>query len=233
MKYLNQLYQNVISLNQQIVDEGLVKLTWGNASGIDRVNERIVIKPSGIDVSKLEPSDLSKVTLSTGVNLKGGKPSVDTPTHIQIYKHFEEVNYVIHTHSKYCTAFAQARRPINCYGTTHADYFYGDIPVVYDLLENEVKNDYEKKVGLSIVNYFRDNKIDYKLMPGCLLPNHGVYVWGASKKQALENAIVIEEIAELAFLSEKIRVCDHKLPKFLLDKHFDRKHGSTKYYGQG
>jgi L-ribulose-5-phosphate 4-epimerase len=230
MNYSKKLSQNVIELNKGIVEEGLVKLTWGNASGRDKHNN-IIIKPSGIDVNTLKKEHLSIVNINSGKKIKGLKPSVDTPTHIELYNNFPEVNYVVHTHSQYCTAFAQAKRPIYCFGTTHADYFYGNIPVVYDLLKKEIKNNYEKNLGLSIVNYFIDKKIDYRQMPGCLLPDHGVYVWGSTKQQALENAIVIEEVAKLAFLSEKI-ISNTTLSKNLLDKHFFRKHGIKKYYGQ-
>ena len=231
MKSLKQLYQNVIELNQKIVSEGLVKLTWGNASGIDRINNRVIIKPSGIDVHELKVFDLSKVSIKTGKLIKGKTPSVDTPTHLEIYKNFNDVNFIIHTHSQYCTAFAQSKRPIFCFGTTHADYFNGKIPVVYDLQKNEIENNYEKNIGLSIVNYFIDKNISYTEVPGCLIPGHGVYVWGKTKQQALENAIVIEEVAKLAYLSENI-IGTKLLSDNLLKKHFYTKHGSQKYYGQ-
>jgi L-ribulose-5-phosphate 4-epimerase len=219
-----------VRLNQQIVDQGLVILTWGNGSIIDRDRGLIYIKPSGVNVNVLVDDDISVVDINTNKHISGKKPSVDTSIHTEIYRHFNHIDTIIHTHSLYGTAYAQARRPIPCLGTTHADYFHGEIPVVYDLTPEEVAYNYEQNTGRSIVHYFMDHDIDHTHMSGCLVPSHGVFVWGRSN--ALEAAIVLEHVAKLAYMTSNIDPNLAPVSDHLTDKHFLRKHGEGKYYGQ-
>ena len=221
-----------VKLNRNIVEHGLVKLTWGNGSVFDRDNETVYIKPSGVDVFDMIVNDISNVNMD-GVHLSGKKPSVDTDIHLELYKSvtFNSINSIVHTHSKYCTIFAQMQSDIPALGTTHADYFYGAIPVVDQLTPDEIENDYEKNTGRSVVNHFIKNKINPLSIPAALLPQHGLLTWGETADKALENAIVAELCAEMAY--KQLQLCSKKhMNNHLLNKHFLRKHGTTKYYGQ-
>jgi L-ribulose-5-phosphate 4-epimerase len=225
------LERNTVRLNKQIVDKGLVILTWGNGSIIDPEQKQIYIKPSGINVKQLTETDISVVDFD-GHTIRGKKPSVDTQTHIELYKGFKGIGSVIHTHSLYCTIFAQLQEDIPCLGTTHADYFYGDIPVVDPLDDDQINNDYEKNTGISIVKYFTSNKIDPLHIPAALVPRHGVFVWGRNDLEAMENAIAAEHVAKMAYMQRQYDCIAEPIHQTLLDKHFLRKHGDTKYYGQ-
>ena len=222
--------KHIIQLNRRILEEGLVVLTWGNASIIDRTNSEVYIKPSGIDVHNMTEDDVSVVDLK-GNLLRGKKPSVDIPTHLELYKKFP-TDCIIHTHSLYCTIFAQLQQDIPCLGTTHADYFYGNIPVVDPLDDDQIDNDYEKNTGTSIVEYFTRNKINPLHVPAALIPCHGIFVWGRDDAHAMENAIVAEHIAKMAYMQHVADPICESINKTLLDKHFKRKHGKSKYYGQ-
>ena len=236
--------KHVIELNKRILEEGLVVLTWGNASVIDRANSEVYIKPSGIDVHSMTEDDVSVVDIK-GNLLRGKKPSVDTPTHLELYKNFN-TNCIIHTHSLYGTVFAQARSAIPCLGTTHADYFYGDIPCVDLLPPDSIKKNYEKNIGTGIINFFNTNKIAPLRIPACLIPCHGVIVWGPSPVQTFENAVVLEFVAKMAHKQiqlpqytppgRSVKMAEYypggEMPGHLLNKHFLRKHGKYKYYGQ-
>jgi len=237
MKRLETMLKKLIKTNQALINEGLVILTWGNASCRTKSGDRMYIKPSGVPFEELMTRDIATVDLKTGRHLKGKKPSVDTPTHLALYNAFPAINSIVHTHSKYCTIFAQAKLDIPCFGTTHADYFYGPIPVVEDLTEEEIQTDYEKNTGLKIIDHFTTRNISPMSVKAALSPAHGVFVWGSSMEEALECAIVLENIAEMAYktlvLTRPMRynrtvTCDSAL----LDKHFLRKHGDKKYYGQ-
>jgi len=228
---MNDLHK-LVQVNKRLKEEKLVISTWGNASCRFDDNN-IYIKPSGVPFSDLTEEKLSKIDLKTEIHLSGLKPSVDTPTHLILYKAFPEVKAIIHTHSKYCTIFAQAKISIPCMGTTHADYFYGEVPVVRDLSPQEIEHEYERNTGLKIVEYFKEKNISPREMPAALSPSHGVFVWGDSLDNALKTAVVLENIAEMAY--KTINLCYNKLVEFdenLLNKHFLRKHGSQKYYGQ-
>ena len=227
------MLNKLIEINKSLKKEGLVIFTWGNASCRSHEKDNIFIKPSGIPFEDLIEKNISKVNLSTGTHIEGLKPSVDTPTHIILYNAFSEVNAIIHTHSKYCTIFAQSKMSIPCLGTTHADYFYGNIPVVGDLLSKEIDKDYEKNTGLKIVQYFKENNISPTQMKAALSPSHGVFVWGENLDEALKNAIILENIAEMSY--KTLQLCYNRPVEFdlnLLNKHFLRKHGHKKYYGQ-
>jgi len=224
--------KKLIEVNQRLIKEKLVIFTWGNASFRTSSNT-IYIKPSGVPFKDLTEEKMSEVALDSKMHLKGNKPSVDTPTHIELYNNFSSVNAIIHTHSKYCTIFAQAKKNIPCLGTTHADYFYGDIPVVNELSAQKIKQNYEENTGAQIAEYFLANNIDPLQIPAALSPSHGVFVWGHNLDHAIKNAIVLENIAEIAY--KTLTLCyndDIKFDRILLDKHFLRKHGSKKYYGQ-
>ena len=225
------LETNTVRLNKQIVNRGLVILTWGNGSIIDPVQEEIYIKPSGVNTKQLTEKDISVVDFD-GHTLRGKKPSVDVQTHIEIYKGFKNIGSIIHTHSLYCTIFAQLQEDIPCLGTTHADYFYGKIPVVDMLYDDQINKDYEKNTGTSIVKYFLSNKIDPLHVPAALVPCHGVFVWGRDHFEAIENAIVAEHVAKMADMQRVADPICECINKTLVDKHFLRKHGDTKYYGQ-
>ena len=224
--------KEIIRAYKKIVDEKLVILTWGNVSY--RKNKSVFITPSGVSLSELSESKIVKVNLNGTYDKSQLKPSVDTNIHLEIYNNFEKVGSVIHTHSQYATSFAQAKQPIPCLGTTHADYFYGDIPVVGDLTEDEINNDFEKNIGKKVVDFYAKNDVNYLQMKAILLPNHGSLVWGETIDEAVENAIVLEEVAKMAYRSLNLINInnDGKMDKNLLDKHFLRKHGDTKYYGQ-
>ena len=225
-----ELKNKVLNANKWIVDKKLVELTWGNVSAYNRNNNQIYIKPSGVALDKTTAEQISVLT-SEGHRLDGLKPSVDTPTHIALYKHFETIECVIHTHSKYSTIFAQAGREIPCLGTTHADYFNGPIPCIAAPSAQNVEQDYEMNTGLIICKHFDENNVDYKYMNACLVSGHGVFVWGSSVDKALENAYVLELVAEMAYKTLMLNPLA-TLEDYILDKHFMRKHGKTKYYGQ-
>jgi len=224
------LKQKVLDANKWIVNKNLVELTWGNVSFCDRENNKVIIKPSGVVLDQMAPHQISCVDLE-GNLLSGNKPSVDTPTHIELYKSFPNINCVIHTHSKYATIFAQAYRAIPCLGTTHADYFYGDIPCIPPPDPRGVLNAYEKNTGKSINEFYKVSKIDYNKVQACVVAGHGPFVWGNTINQTLEHAYVLEIVAEYAYKSLILNP-DSILPQYILDKHFLRKHGDNKYYGQ-
>ena len=223
--------EEVLLLNRKIKELGLVFMTWGNVSCLSVDKKNIIIKPSGIDLSLATPEDMSVVNLKTKALVSGKKQSVDTDIHIELYRNFKNVECVIHTHSKYATLLAQMKLDIKCTGTTHADYFDGSVPVVYDLKESEIENNYESNLGISIVKYFKNNQIDPVRVSAALLPSHGPIVWGKSKKQALENARVLEFVSELYYY-QLASGCKSTIDNVLLRKHYDRKHGKRSYYGQ-
>ena len=229
----DKLKERVLAANLALVDAGLVVLTWGNASGADRDTGVIAIKPSGVSYDKLTVDDIVVLSLETGEIVDGcGRPSSDTPTHLHLYREFPGVNGVVHTHSVNATAFAQALRPIPCYGTTHADNFYGEIPVTRKMTSDEVATDYELNTGRVIVERFREGAIDPDSIPGVLLASHAPFAWGTSVEKAVENAIVLEFTAQIALAGFALASNMEPIPPYLLDKHFLRKHGPRAYYGQ-
>jgi L-ribulose-5-phosphate 4-epimerase len=230
---MNREIEDCLSLNKSLKENNLVKLTWGNASVLSEDGKSIVIKPSGVNFSDLTYSQLCIVDLYSGRLISGMKPSVDTAIHLEIYKAFPEIKSIIHSHSKFATSWAQALEPIPILGTTHADYFLGDVPVARQLEEFEL-DEYEKNLGQSVVDFFQKNKINPLNIPAILLPGHGVMVFSDSPKRTLECAIVLEEIAEMAYYTKSINpnLKQSKLSKDLYTKHFERKNGINKYYGQ-
>mgnify|MGYP001178814714 FL=1 len=225
--------EDCLFLNKSIKDNNLVKLTWGNASVLSDDGKYIAIKPSGVDFSKLTYSEICIIELYTGKQITGKKPSVDTPIHLEIYKAFPEIKSVIHTHSKFASSFAQALTSIPILGTTHADYFLDDIPVARKLQEWELE-DYEKNLGVCVVDYYQKYKINPLNIPSILLPHHGTMTFSDSPKRTLECAIVLEEIAEMALYTLKLNsnLELDPLSDALYTKHFERKNGIHKYYGQ-
>jgi len=228
---LEQLKKTVCTANLDLVTQGLAILTWGNVSGIDRERRLVVIKPSGVAYDGMKPEHMVVVSLETGEVIEGNlKPSSDTPTHLELYRAFKGVGGIVHTHSLYATAWAQARREIPALGTTHADYFHGAIPCTRAMTPKEIKSDYELNTGKVIVERFR--RTDPTAMPAVLVASHGPFVWGPTVEKAVENAIVLETVARLA--NETLRANPRAGPmqQVLLDKHFLRKHGAGAYYGQ-
>ena len=229
---LEELKQEVYEANMMLPKHGLVTFTWGNVSGIDREKGLFVIKPSGVDYDKLSPEDMVVMDLD-GNKVEGRyKPSSDTPTHVEIYRGFPEVGGVVHTHSSWATSWAQAGRGIPCYGTTHADYMYGEIPCVRTLTQEEIDAGYEKNTGVLIVDYFKANNIDVVAMPAVLCKNHGPFAWGKDAHEAVHNAVVLDEVAKMAARCELINPKNKPAPQELQDKHYFRKHGANAYYGQ-
>ena len=228
---LEQLKQQVCEANLQLVREGLVIQTFGNVSGVDRASGNIVIKPSGLAYDAMLPKHMVVVSLATGKVVEGKlRPSSDTPTHLVLYRAFRSIAGVVHTHSFYATAWAQARREIPALGTTHADYFYGPVPVTRPLTTKEINQDYETNTGNVIVERFR--KLDPLQMPAVLVANHGPFAWGETLAKAVENAVALEYCARLASETLQLRPGSKPMPAALLDKHFLRKHGTGAYYGQ-
>ena len=226
---LEERKKELLDSNLEILRNGLVSLTWGNVSC--RVGDMIIIKPSGINLSRATPEDMSVVDLE-GNLIAGLKPSVDTPAHIELYNGFPEIKSVVHTHSKFATSFAQANTPIRCLGTTHADYFRGDVPVVSIPMWDD-KVSYEKKTGEAIVKYFDSNNISCLQVPAVLVESHGVFTWGEDMKAAVETARVVELVAEMKAITLSINPNKGNLALQISEKHFFRKNGDGKYYGQG
>jgi L-ribulose-5-phosphate 4-epimerase len=227
---LKQLREEVLEANLELVRRGLVLYTFGNASGIDREKALVVIKPSGVPYDKMKPEHLVLSDLN-GKILEGKlRPSSDLPTHLVLYKAFRDIGGVVHTHSEYATAWAQARREIPCFGTTHADYFHGPVPVTDSMPENEIAGDYEKNTGDAIVRRFRERGAES--VPGVLVANHGPFTWGPNVTSAAHNAVVLESIARMAFFTVNINREASAIGKPLHDRHYLRKHGSKAYYGQ-
>ncbi len=227
---LEELKQQVYEANMLLPKYGLVTFTWGNVSGIDREKGLFVIKPSGVDYDKLTPEDMVVMDLE-GNRVEGRyKPSSDTPTHLELYRAFKDIGGIVHTHSSYATSWAQSGRNIPCYGTTHADYIYGDVPCLRCLNKDEIEDAYETNTGLLIVDYFKDK--EYMAVPAVLCKNHGPFTWGRDAHEAVHNAVVLEEVAKMAFRTELINPEVKPAPQELQDKHYNRKHGKNAYYGQ-
>lgn len=226
---LEELKESVCRANLDLVRHGLVIFTWGNVSGIDRDRGLVVIKPSGVSYDDMKPGDMVVMDLH-GNRVEGEmKPSSDTPTHIFLYLHFPEIGGVVHTHSSWATSWAQARRSIPAYGTTHADYFYGEIPCTRPLSKEEVEDQYELNTGAVIVETFKD--LDPMAVPGVLVSQHGPFSWGKDEHDAVHNARVIDEVAKMACYTESLGNTTPVDP-YLLSKHYIRKHGKDGYYGQ-
>ena len=226
---LEALKEKVFRANLELVRQGLVIFTWGNVSGIDREKGLVVIKPSGVSYDEMKAEDMVVVDLETGRTVEGSlNPSSDTPTHLVLYKAFPNIQGIVHTHSTYATAFAQAGRAIPNIGTTHADYFYKDIPCTRDMTAAEMA-EYEKETGTVIVEAFRDINPDHT--PGVLVKNHGPFSWGTSPDNAVYNAKVMEQCAKMAFVSFTLNPGTTMNP-LLVEKHYMRKHGPNAYYGQ-
>lgn len=227
---LEELKQEVYDANMLLPRYGLVTFTWGNVSGIDRDKGLFVIKPSGVEYEKLTPEDMVVVDLG-GEKVEGEyNPSSDTETHLELYKACSDIGGIVHTHSNWATSWAQAGRAIPCYGTTHADYMYGEVPCVRNLSKEEIELEYEKNTGLLIVEHFMD--MDYMAMPAVLCKNHGPFSWGKDACDAVHNAVVLEEVAKMAAQCEMINLHNRPAPQELQDKHYYRKHGANAYYGQ-
>ena len=227
---LEELKQKVYEANMALPKYNLVTFTWGNVSAIDREKGLFVIKPSGVDYDKLLPSDMVVMDLN-GNKIEGGyNPSSDTPTHMELYKAYSEIGGIVHTHSPWATSWAQAGRGIPCYGTTHADYFYGEIPCARSLTPEEINSAYEKNTGLVIIETVSAKNV--MSVPGILCNNHGPFTWGTDAANAVHNAVVLEEIAKMSYRTETLNPAIKPAPQVLQDKHYLRKHGAGAYYGQ-
>jgi len=226
---LEELKEKVLIANLELVEQQLVVFTWGNVSERDPETGYVVIKPSGVPYDQMDASDMV-VLDQEGKQVEGKlNPSSDAPTHLELYRNFSGIGGVVHTHSEWATSWAQAGRAIPAYGTTHADYFFGEVPCTRELTSKEVEKDYEAHTGGLIVETFRE--LDYLSVPGVLVKNHGPFTWGKDALEAEHNAVVLEEVAKMAFRTE---VLGQREPvnQFLLDKHYKRKHGKDAYYGQ-
>lgn len=230
---LEELKKQVCEANLLLPKYGLVTFTWGNVSGVDRERGLMVIKPSGVDYEGMSAEDMVVVSLETGERVEGKyKPSSDTATHVELYRAFPALGGVVHTHSPYATSWAQAGRSIPCYGTTHADYIYGEVPCLRCLTKAEIDAAYERNTGLLIVKEFERLGLDPSATPAVLCKNHGPFAWGKSPNDAVHNAVVLEELAKMAYRTELINPQVTPAPQELQDKHYLRKNGPGAYYGQ-
>jgi L-ribulose-5-phosphate 4-epimerase len=228
---LEQLKEQVFRSNLLLPKHGLVTFTWGNVSGIDREQGLVVIKPSGVSYEDMRAEDMVIVEVETGKVVEGKlKPSSDTPTHIELYKAFPNIGGIVHTHSRWATTFAQAGRGIEALGTTHGDYFYGEIPCTRKMTKDEIEGEYEKETGLVIKETFQGKNPD--AIPAVLVHSHGPFAWGADPMDAVHNAVVLEEIAFMNFHTLMLEPTIPSMQQELLDKHYLRKHGANAYYGQ-
>ena len=230
---LEELKQSVFEANMLLPKYGLVVFTWGNVSGVDREKNLMVIKPSGVDYDKLTADQMVVVDLKTGETVEGKlNPSSDTATHRELYNAWPGIGGIVHTHSTHAVAWAQAGRDIPCYGTTHADYFYGSVPCCRDLTPDEVDRAYEKETGSVILETFNRRELDPVHTPGVLCKNHGPFTWGKDPAQAVYHAVVLEEVARMGLLTCQLDPKAPPAPQYVQDKHFLRKHGPNAYYGQ-
>ncbi|MCK5279884.1 MAG: L-ribulose-5-phosphate 4-epimerase [Cyclobacteriaceae bacterium] len=226
---LKKLKKKVCRANLELVKHGLVIFTWGNVSAIDREKGLVVIKPSGVSYNNMKPEDMVVVDLEENVVEGNYKPSSDAATHIILYKNFPDIGGVVHTHSEWATIWAQAGQPMPALGTTHADYFYGDIPCTRKLTNSEINSAYEEETGNVIVETFHN--LDPNTIPGVLVNNHGPFSWGSDAQDAIQNAVVMEAVAKMTYFTLKIKKVS-SIDQALLDKHYLRKHGKDAYYGQ-
>lgn len=227
---LEKLKEDVLEANLLLPEYNLVTFTWGNVSGIDREKNLVVIKPSGIPYEEMTENKMVVVNLNGEVVEGNLKPSSDTATHLELYKNFPTIGGIVHTHSPWATSWAQAGKGIPCYGTTHADHFYGQVPCTREMKEPEIEGEYEKETGKVIVETFRN--LNPKEIKAVLVNSHGPFVWGENSQQAVKNSVVLEEIAKMAYHTVQINNNKNSINNSLLDKHFLRKHGENSYYGQ-
>lgn len=229
---LEKLKEQVYLANMKLPKRGLVTYTWGNVSGIDREKGLFVIKPSGVDYDLLKPDDMVVMDLQ-GNKVEGDlNPSSDTKTHLVLYNAFPGIGGIVHTHSPYAVAWAQAGEDLPCYGTTHADYFYGSVPCARHLTQEELDEDYERNTGITIVETFRERGIDPKAVPAVLCYSHGPFTWGKDADQAVYHSVVLEECAKMGIFTRVLNPHAAPAPQRMLDKHYLRKHGPNAYYGQ-
>ncbi|GAB6168273.1 L-ribulose-5-phosphate 4-epimerase [Clostridium carnis] len=229
---LENLKKEVYEANMLLPKYNLITFTWGNVSAIDRESGLVVIKPSGVEYSEMKPEDMVVVDLEGNVVEGKYKPSSDTPTHVRLYKEFKNIGGVVHTHSRWATIFAQAGKGVVPYGTTQADYFYNEVPCTRAMTKEEIGTNYEYNTGEVIVETFKN--LNPEFVPGVLVRNHGPFTWGKNANDAVHNAVVLEEIAMMAWNTEVLTGYNvQKMPQELMDKHFMRKHGPNAYYGQG
>lgn len=229
---LEELKQKVYEANMELPRRGLVTYTWGNVSGINREKGLFVIKPSGVEYDELRPEDLVVMDLQ-GNKVEGElNPSSDTKTHLVLYNAFPTVGGIVHTHSPYAVGWAQAGEDIPCYGTTHADYFYGPVPCARHLTKEELDEDYELNTGKIIVETFRERGIDPKAVPAVICHSHGPFTWGKDAAQAVYHAVVLEEVAKMAIFTRQVNPAAAAAPQRIVEKHYQRKHGKNAYYGQ-
>lgn len=227
---LEELKAKVLQANLALVKHNLITFTWGNVSGIDRKSGLVVIKPSGVEYDTMTVEDMVAVDLEGNVIEGKWKPSSDTPTHLVLYKAFEKIGGIVHTHSRWATSWAQAGRGIPAYGTTHGDYFYGEVPCTRKMTPQEIAGEYEKETGKVIVETFKNKSADD--IPAVLVHSHGPFAWGTDPNNAVHNAVVLEELAFMAYHTEAINSNINAMQQELLDKHYLRKHGKDAYYGQ-
>ena len=229
---LERLKEQVYLANMELPKRNLITFTWGNVSGFDKETGYFVIKPSGVEYEVLRPEDMVVMDLE-GNKIEGKyKPSSDTPTHIELYKAFPQLGGIVHTHSSFATAWAQAGRDLPCYGTTHADYIYGDVPCARALTKEEIEVAYEKNTGIVIIETFKERGLKPTEIPCVLCKKHGSFAWGKDAMDAVHNAVVLEECAKMASWTEVINPKVAPAEQCIMDKHFLRKHGENAYYGQ-
>jgi L-ribulose-5-phosphate 4-epimerase len=229
---LEKLKELVYEANLELVKQKLVVYTWGNVSGYDYLNKLIVIKPSGVSYDTMRVSDMVVVDLDGNVIEGKLKPSSDTPTHIALYKQYPDLRGIVHTHSEWATSWAQANKSIPVYGTTHCDYFYGQIPCTRKLTQKEIQSNYEYNTGNIIIETIESKKRNPLEIPGVIVAQHGPFAWGKNPKEAVHNAKVLEEVAKMAFNTKLLNKDIEEVSQVLLDKHYLRKHGRKAYYGQ-
>lgn len=229
---LEHLKEEVFYANLELPKQGLVKYTWGNASAIDRDSGLFVIKPSGIDYETMKPSDMVVIDLDGNVVEGDFRPSSDTATHAVLYKHYQEIGGIVHTHSTWATIWAQAGLDLPAMGTTHADTFYGSIPCARYLTQEEIDRGYEAETGNVIIETFEERGLDILAVPGVLIHGHGPFTWGKDAKSAVMNSVVLDEVAKMNLFTRELNRFSEELPQRILDKHYLRKHGKNAYYGQ-
>lgn len=227
---LEELKERVLTANLELEANNLVIYTWGNVSGISKEEGLVVIKPSGVPYQDLTPDSMVVVDLQGKIVEGRLNPSSDTPTHLELYRSFPELGGIVHTHSSWATVWAQAGKGIPCFGTTHADYFYGEVPCTRPLKREEIEKDYELNTGKVIVEHFKELKPSY--FQGVLVCSHGPFTWGKNPEEAVYNSVVLEAVAKMAFLTQQLNPFAVPIDQFLLDRHFLRKHGNNAYYGQ-